>query len=262
MADDDLCGISQDAFDMIVDLEVSSRAVYQKKYTRPIRPGGASGITIGIGYDCGYATAAQIATDWGAVLPATMVKALQGIAGLTGMNAQATLTSVRTKVEVPWDASLTVFASTSLPKFAALAAKLPNYADLHPHCKGALVSLVYNRGASFSNAGDRYQEMRAIKAHMAASRFAAIPTEFRAMKRIWASDPSLKGLLVRRDMEAELFERGLRAAAVISPVPVVNHKPPGPEPQPPPVSIHKLPTQPPSWAAFLLSALAAVFRRT
>lgn len=262
MADDDLCGISQDAFDIIVDFEVSSRAAYEKKYTRPIHPGGASGITIGIGYDCGYATAVQIAADWGGMMPGTMVKALQGVTGLTGVNAQAALTSVRAAVEVPWDAALTVFANTSLPKYAALAAKLPNYDDLHPHCKGALVSLVYNRGASFSNAGDRYQEMRAIKAHMATRQFVAIPAEFRAMKRIWAGEPSLKGLLVRRDMEAELFERGLRAAPVIPPVPVIDHKPPCPEPQPPPVSIHKPPTQPPSWAAFLLSALAAVFRRT
>lgn len=259
MADDDLCGISQDAFEMIVGFEVSSRAVYEKKYTRPIRPGGASGITIGIGYDCGYATVAQIAADWGRLLPAAMVKVLQSVAGLTGIKAQAALASVKTKVEVPWDAAIAVFARTSLPKYATLAAKLPNYDDLHPHCKGALVSLVYNRGASFSAAGDRYKEMRAIKAHMAARQFAAIPAEFRVMKRLWAGDPSLKGLLTRRDQEADLFEFGL-LAATSEPL-IADHKPPDPDPQRPLSSTDDPQPQPPSRVASFLSALAALFRR-
>lgn len=257
---DDLSGISQDAFDMIVGFEVSSRAVYEKKYTRPIRPGGASGITIGIGYDCGYSTAAQIAADWDRLLPAAMVKALQGVAGMTGAKAQAALAKVKTKVEVPWDAAIAVFAKTSLPKYAALTAKLPNYKLLHPHCKGALVSLVYNRGASFSTAGARYQEMRNIKSHMAAGRFSAIPTEFRSMKRLWAGDPSLKGLLTRRDKEADLFEFGLLAAT--SEPPVVDHKPPDPDPQRPLSSTDDPQPQPPPWVASFLAAIAALFRRT
>jgi GH24 family phage-related lysozyme (muramidase) len=256
---DSYCGISQDAFDLIVGFEVSSRAVYEKKYTRPIRPGGASGITIGIGYDCGYATVAQIATDWGRLLPAAMVKALQGVAGLTGMNAQAALAKVRTRVEVPWEAALIVFARTSLPKYAALTARLPNYERLHPHCKGALVSLVYNRGASFSTAGARYQEMRAIKAHMAAERFAAIPAEFRVMKRLWAGDSSLKGLLTRRDKEADLFEFGLLAAPD-EPL-VADHKPPDPDPQRLLTSTDDPQPQPPSRVASFLAAIAALFRR-
>jgi GH24 family phage-related lysozyme (muramidase) len=72
-----------------------------------------------------------------------------------------------------------------------------------------LVSLAYNRGASFSAPGERFLEMRNIRQHMEAKAFALIPGEFRAMKRIWAGDPNLAGLLVRRDAEAALFERGL-----------------------------------------------------
>jgi hypothetical protein len=49
-----LHGISQAAFDMIVEFEVSGEAAYDKRYRQPTRPGAASGITIGIGYDCGH----------------------------------------------------------------------------------------------------------------------------------------------------------------------------------------------------------------
>lgn len=237
---------------MIVALEVTSQDVYEKKYKRPIKPGAQSGITVGIGYDCGYVTAAQIAADWGGVIAPAMVKALQGIAGLTGAKAQSALSSVKNKVQVPFSAALIVFSKTSLPKYAAMAAKLPNYESLHPHCKGALVSLVYNRGASFSTAGARYQEMRNIKAHMAARRFTAIPTEFRSMKRLWENDPSVKGLLDRRDQEAALFERGLREAVLTPPVPNQVSPPVPPEPAPPPLP------QPSAWAAFF-TFIARIF---
>jgi hypothetical protein len=241
-------GISQAAFDLIVEFEVSGEAAYDTRYRRPTRPGAASGITIGIGYDCGCSTAAQIRSDSGEVLPAAMVVELVKVAGMTGTRAASALASVRLAVDVPWDVALAVFSNTSLPKYVALAAKLPNWDKLSPDCKGALVSLVYNRGASFSSAGARYQEMRNIKAHMAAGRFSAIPTELRSMKRIWAGDASLRGLLIRRDKEADLFERGLKAPVE----PPAVAKPP-PEPVPDPIAPDRVPQplpQPSIWAAF------------
>lgn len=244
-----LHGISQEAFDLIIEFEVSGEAAYNRRYRRPTRPGGASGITIGIGYDCGYSTAAQIRSDWGGVLPDAMVVELVKVAGMTGARAAAALASVRLAVDVPWIAALAVFSNTSLTKYVALAAKLPNWDMLSPDCKGALVSLVYNRGPSFDNAGSRYQEMRNIKAHMASGRFSAIPTELRSMKRIWQGQDDMRGLLTRRDKEADLFERGLKAK-VVAPL----------KPEPP-SSIPTQPVQEPSfWAAFFL-ALAAIFKR-
>jgi GH24 family phage-related lysozyme (muramidase) len=68
------------------------------------------------------------------------------------------------------------------------------------------VSLVFNRGASFSRPGDRFREMRAIKAHMAGEAFGKIPSELRSMKRLW---PDSSGLRRRREDEARLFEEGL-----------------------------------------------------
>jgi hypothetical protein len=258
-----LHGISQAAFDLIVEFEVSDEATYNKVYRRPTRPGGASGITIGIGYDCGYSTAAQIRLDWGGLLPADMIAALMTVAGLTGAQAAAALPSVRGIVDVPWVSALAVFSNTSIPKYLAKASKLPNWDMLPPDCKGALLSLVYNRGPSFDNAGSRYQEMRNIKAHMAACRFSAIPTELRSMKRIWAGDASMRGLLVRRDKEADLFEKGLKVAVAppvaapsrpqVVPPPVM----PGPEPG---VAPPQPAPRPSFWAAFFM-AIAAIFKR-
>jgi len=48
--------------------------------------------------------------------------------------------------------------------------------------------------------------MNNIKQHMIDKNFAAIPEEFRAMKRLW---PDLRGLRIRRDKEAQLFQDGL-----------------------------------------------------
>lgn len=204
----DLHGISQDAFDLIVSSEVSGRAAYERGYRRPERPGGQSGITVGIGYDCGYATAAVIRQDWSGKIADAMVAALCGVAGLKGAAAQNRLACVRGKVDVPWGAALDVFSNVSIPKYLRSCHALEHFDELPPDCKGVLLSLVYNRGASFSQPGPRYAEMRAIRADMAARRFADIPRQLRGMKRLWTA-ASVRGVAIRREQEARLFERGL-----------------------------------------------------
>lgn len=208
-----LHGISREAFDLIVEAEVSSRAAYDKKYRRPERPGGQSGVTVGIGYDCGYSTAATIRQDWSGKVPAAMVTALCGVAGLKGQAAQNALASVRSKVDIPWDAALDVFSNVSIPKYLGFTRKgLPGFDDLPADCKGVLLSLVYNRGASFQQAGSRYAEMRAIRAAVISGDLAQIPGLLRKMKRLWTT-PSVRGVALRREEEARLFERGLKSAA-------------------------------------------------
>jgi hypothetical protein len=198
---------SQAAVDLIVCEEVSSKAVYEKRYTHPEWPGGSSGVTIGIGYDLGYSTPTIIQGDWGNKLPVAMVAALESVVGIVGSPAASHAHELRNVVTVPWDAAMAVFMGRDMPKWEAIVAKaLPNTNKLAPDSFGALVSLAYNRGASFSNAGDRYREMRAIKDHMAKEQFAEIPGEFRSMRRLW---PNVTGLRNRRDHEAALFEKGL-----------------------------------------------------
>ena len=47
--------ISGQAFDLIVEFEVTGEQAYTQRYRRPVWPKGQSGVTIGIGYDVGYA---------------------------------------------------------------------------------------------------------------------------------------------------------------------------------------------------------------
>jgi hypothetical protein len=201
---------SQAAIDLIVAEEVSSQAVYTTKYQHPEWPGGASGVTIGIGYDCGYSTANTILGDWGDKLPAPMVKCLQDVAGIHGSPASSYAHMLRGVVTVPWAAAMAVFIGRDMPKWEGIVSRaLPNTDKLSPDSFGALVSLCYNRGAGgFADGSDRDREMRVIKAHMAAGEFDKIPAEFRSMKRIW---PNVSGLQHRRDHEAALFEKGLAA---------------------------------------------------
>jgi GH24 family phage-related lysozyme (muramidase) len=225
--------ISDAAAALIIEQEVSSEAAYKAKYQRPERPGGASGITIGIGYDCGYSTPNQIRADWTGRISASMVEVLATrAAGITGDNAQARLAELRPQIVVPWEAAISEFNDVEVPRWVAkVKAYLPNTELLHPDSLGAIVSLTYNRGPSFNNSGDRYTEMRAIKAAMIAKRFADIPAQFRSMKRIWAGNPSMRGLLNRREQEAKLFERGLASPMSVQIRPPVN--PPNPNLPPP-----------------------------
>lgn len=201
---------SQAAVDLIVTEEISSRAVYEKRYQHPEWPGGASGITIGIGYDCGYATRERIQADWLGMVTPKEVALLQNVAGLKGAEAHAALASVQPYVTVSWNAAMHVFEKIDVPKWEATVVRAcPGSDKLPADCFGAIMSIAYNRGASFSQPGDRYREMRNIRAHIANNTWDKIPDEIRSMKRLWG--PSQSGLLRRRDHEAALFERGLAA---------------------------------------------------
>ncbi len=203
--------ISDAARDLIVAEEVSSRATYEARFQKPEWPGGASGITIGIGYDvgAGVRNVAQLRADWGLRIPESMIAALESCVGITGASAQPMLAGVRQRVSVPWDAAIDVFDAVDVPRWYNICVKaLSNFEMLPPDCKGVLLSLAYNRGASFDKDGDRYTEMRTIKAHMIAKEFAKIPAELRSMKRIWPQR-SMRGLVLRREHEARLFEQGM-----------------------------------------------------
>ncbi len=199
--------ISDAAFDLIVEFEVSSKQVYTLKYRKPVWPKGASGVTIGIGYDVGYATRDELHADFGGAIPDAMIKALEAALGVKGQPAQAVANALAATVDVPFEAAISVHRTKVLPRWIGLTERsLPNTAALNADQLGALVSLTYNRGASYTVADDRHLEMRNIKAHMAASNFKAVPGDFRAMKRLW---PDVPGLQKRREREAQLFEKGL-----------------------------------------------------
>jgi hypothetical protein len=98
-------------------------------------------------------------------IPNAMLAACQSCVGITGTAAHDAMLRVRSQIDLPWSVALDVFLHTEMPKWIATVRKvLPNTDQLSPDCLGTLVSLAYNRGASFDMSGDRYREMRAIKA--------------------------------------------------------------------------------------------------
>ena len=203
--------ISDAAVDLIVTAEVSSRAVYERRLTRPVWPKGNSGLTIGIGYDVGTVTAATLEVDWSGVLDQAALDLLRPACLVRGA-AAVPLVEQAQSVAVPWNDAMHVFREASLPEFVARTERaLPNTAALWPDCLGALVSLTYNRGAAFNRPEPRFAEMRAIGELMAVRAFDRIPAELRAMKRLWEGDPDMRGVVLRREAEAVLFERGLAA---------------------------------------------------
>jgi hypothetical protein len=187
-------------------------------------PGGASGPTVGIGYDCGYETPEQIAADWSPYIDAARVATLKTAAGKTGSAGREFVAEHGKSVTLTWAESLAQFKGHELAKWEAIVRKsLPNTDKLSGDSFGAITSLTYNRGPSFSTPGDRYLEMRNIKAHMAAERFDLIPGEFLAMRRLWP--PSTSDLYKRRTHESVLFRDGLTnpPLAVSAPVAAPDH---------------------------------------
>ena len=203
--------ISDDAFNLIVTEEDSSEAYYTKHYQNFEWPGGASGPTIGIGYDCGYVTAAEAQADWNGIVDALTMQAIVAACGIKGPAAQAFVHAHGSSVTIPWNPAITEFRNRELPKWIArVQTVLPNTDKLSPDSLGALVSLSYNRGTGgYDDPGPRYTEMRAIKAHMAAQQFSQIPTDILGMQRLW---PKGGGLWNRRAHEAALFTKGLSPA--------------------------------------------------
>jgi GH24 family phage-related lysozyme (muramidase) len=197
--------LSPAGYQLILDYEVGGgQSYYDRFLSRPTWPGVQSGVTVGVGYDLGYNAAEVIRDDWRG-LGATVSGRLAQCAGLTGQRAKTQTVTV-SDVRIGWPAAKDVFDRTTLARFTALTAKtFPNFDALPADSQAALVSLVFNRGSSMY--GDSRREMRAIRDLCAAARTSAdiraIAAQIRAMKRLW---PTVRGLQLRRDAEADLVE--------------------------------------------------------
>lgn len=199
--------ISDRARQLIIACEISSRAAYDHRYHNPVWPGGASGVTIGIGYDLGQTSADDFRARWRGLLPDTSLDALATVCGIKGASAEAARASVRT-IDVPWAQAQTQFDQFLPYAVGKTEDTFRNAVELPPACRGALVSLVYNRGPSLSHSDTR-NEMREIARLMRERSFAGVPQQIRFMKRLWVDKPKMRGLLARRELEALLFEQGL-----------------------------------------------------
>jgi GH24 family phage-related lysozyme (muramidase) len=164
------------------------------------------------GNDVGHMSHKEIQTAFQGVLSQKQIDLLKSVSGMKGSNAYYNgLPKVKYLISVEYSDAEKVFKKYTLPKFTqqtATAFKLSKD-RLHPHSGGALTSIVFNRGPSMSSSSSR-KEMRDIRQNISLKKDDAIPSDIRSMKRLW-SYKSLKGLHLRRDAEAKLFQEGLDA---------------------------------------------------
>ncbi|MEG4803499.1 peptidoglycan-binding protein [Microcoleus sp. ARI1-B5] len=196
--------LSYRAIELILEFEVGGgREYYEKLLQRPTWPEGASGITIGIGYDLGYNSVEVFNQDWNKLGDADQ-KRLSECCELTGEVAKKRLASVR-DIIVAWELAWEVFNVVTVPKFYnQTKAAFPGLEELPADVQGGLISLVFNRGPSME--GNRRREMRAIRDLVPKKDIKGIAEQIREMKRIWVGTSIEKGIGRRRDAEADLIE--------------------------------------------------------
>lgn len=185
---------------------------YNKFLNRPTWPGGDSGVTIGIGYDCGYNTAAQIKSDWEGKVNGNILAYLISVAGLKGQLAAKRITPNVRGFIIPIEAARAVFDTISYPKFKALTLSIyPTLEQLNPITQSVIIGLVYNRGASFGERGkpswDRRKEMRELAPAIAAKDYTKIANLIESMKRLWIGNSV--GLVRRREWEAQTIRQSI-----------------------------------------------------
>ena len=196
---------SPKALDLILKYEVGGgKSYYEKFLAKPTWPGGASGLTLGIGIDCGYYTPAELEK----IFHFLSKKQLDIVKGASGKKGQAgkeyTNQHKNSGIVVTWDQALDIFNNLIWTKFSRLAERaFPGLDQLCDDAYGAIVSLVFNRGSSMT--GDSRLEMRNIRDLVPKKNYKGIAKELRKMKRIWQGK-GLDGLLERREAEATLVE--------------------------------------------------------
>lgn len=194
--------ISREAIDLLIHFEVTSEAVYNRLYLRPICPlctRTVSGVTIGIGYDLGHAPKHVIVQDWSSH---PQVEHLPRAVGYRGVDA-IPITRELQFIITPYDLAYNVFINTSVNEYyrVALRAFGPEFNNLHPNARGALVSLVYNRGGGTNCSTASRREMCNIARQGVPNHdYEYIAAQIRSMKRLWSD----RGLQIRRDKEADL----------------------------------------------------------
>ena len=196
---------SPKALELILEYEVGGGKSYYEKYlSKPTWPGGASGMTLGIGVDCGYYSQDELEKLFH-FLPKDQLDIVKNASGKTGQAGKDYTKKVKDKgIVVTWDQAIEIFDNLTWPKFTRLTEKaFPDAEKLCDNAYGALVSLVFNRGSSLI--GDSRREMREIRDLVPKKDYKGIAKELRAMKRIWEGK-GLDGLLERREAEAKLVE--------------------------------------------------------
>lgn len=104
-----------------------------------------SGVTLGIGYDLGQQTKERIRSDLAQFYTPAQIERLVKVQGLKGETAQKTIAGIQDiRISEETSRKMALFVKR---RYAQSAVDIyPEMLNLHPHCQGALLSLVFNRG--------------------------------------------------------------------------------------------------------------------
>lgn len=202
--------VSKKSLDLIISSEISNEKEYNQKYKFPTVPGGASGVTIGIGYDLGQGVESiqEFQSDWQGLIDDRIIQRLTIAIHADHKRALSILSSIR-DIEIPFESAKTVFYKKTLGKYASKVIRVyPSVEFLYPDAQGAILSLVFNRGTSVS--GDRRLEMRNLINQISSKDYSGIARSIRSMKRLWINKKNLRGVVIRRENEARLVENSNR----------------------------------------------------
>lgn len=197
--------ISKAAVDLMIKYCVGGRSVYEKRYQKPYLTAEDKGVNIGISYDLGSVTEKQFFSDWDG-LNLNFLHALRKVVGIKGEAVKPMLRGEILHVRIPYNFAYDVFVTKSLPKYYKLTKAIyPELDTLNEDTRGALVSMVYNRGNKIE--GDTRKEMRAIVDLVAKQDYEGIADQIERSKRLWEN--GLDGLVKRREEEADLILNSL-----------------------------------------------------
>jgi GH24 family phage-related lysozyme (muramidase) len=195
---------------MIISKESLESILKWEKYeSQPYVPSkggdGRSGVTLGYGYDLGQQGTEQIKKDLALYYSPNQIQRLLKAQGKKGVSAQA-LVSGLSNITISKDKAYDMVMIVK-KRYAEATLKIyPDILKYHPHCQGAILSLVYNRYIGLK--GNRRKEMREIQEDLKKNG-SNVPISLRRMKRLWTTKQN-RGLQARREDEAKIFEKGLK----------------------------------------------------
>jgi hypothetical protein len=195
----------------VLDAATAFLSKQEKVALHPYWPGGASGITLGVGWDAGYHTTEQLRETWSELDEPTL-RTLAGVSGQRGAPAHDLLPRV-IDLQIPETVSQRVLASSLSKTFYPLVQRLFSTLDQLPlEAQVVMISVVFNRGPSIGQEPDwhvvreldRRWEMRRMQVDVKEGDLFGIYAHLGTMKRLWESHGP-RGLPLRRRDEQALI---------------------------------------------------------
>ncbi|MFW1812119.1 pesticin C-terminus-like muramidase [Acinetobacter ursingii] len=202
----------------VISMEMWKKILEFERYeARPYHPGDdSSGVTIAIGYDLGQQSKSQIQQDLASFYTVEQIERLITAQGKKGAEAQRFINKL---------SDITITKSNALQLATLLKTRYANQVlsiypetlNLHPHCQGVLLSLVFNRGPGLADPkppkkGLTRIHMRKIRDALKNNKPEEIPEILRDMSKLWnkTGPKGNSGVGIRRREEAKIFEKGLK----------------------------------------------------